>query len=189
MAYLAILSLSEGRRVALYAVAGVALGLLTVGIGASLGLAALIENSAVAYQILRWSGVFYLLWLAWDTWSGEKITPQQRADKIASKRKKFFERGLITNLLNPKAAIFYVTILPGFIVNSSSIIAQNIGLTVTYVLVATTIHILIVMLAGSMEPLLNKPEKIIHLRRFLSILLIGVAIWLGVSTSRGISGE
>src|SRR6478672_11659953 len=69
MAWLAALSLSRGWRVGLAAVAGVALGLSAYGIAAALGVAAVIENSAFLYEILRWGGVAYLLWLAWDAWS------------------------------------------------------------------------------------------------------------------------
>jgi threonine/homoserine/homoserine lactone efflux protein len=184
MAYLAILSVSEGRRAALYAVAGVALGLLTVGVGASLGLAALIASSKLIYQALRWAGVFYLLWLAWDTWNTGKATAPERTNQILWKRRQLFERGFITNLLNPKAAIFYIAILPSFINASSPLIIQNISLTATYVCIATAIHSSIVLLAGSAQPLFNSPKKILYLRRVLAAMLIGVALWFALSTGR-----
>jgi threonine/homoserine/homoserine lactone efflux protein len=184
MAYLAILSISEGRRAGLYVVAGVALGLLTVGIGASLGLAALIASSKLIYQALRWGGVFYLLWLAWDTWNTSKAISPERTDQILWKRRRLFERGFITNLLNPKAAIFYIAILPSFISASSSLIIQNITLTTTYVCIATIIHSSIVLLAGTAQPFFNNPKKILYLRRFLAVMLIGVALWFAVSTGR-----
>jgi threonine/homoserine/homoserine lactone efflux protein len=185
MAYLAILSVSEGRSAGLCAVAGVALGLLTVGVGASLGLAALIANSQFIYQVLRWAGVFYLLWLAWDTWNTGKATAPERTNKILWNRRQLFERGLITNLLNPKAVIFYVAILPSFISDAGSLVAQNITLTVTYVCIATVIHSSIVLLAGTAQPFFNNPKKILYLRRVLATMLVGVALWFAVSTGRG----
>ena len=69
MTYLAALSLSSGTRTGFAAVAGIALGLLTYGVIAAVGLAALIDNSPVLYGLLRWGGVGYLLWLAWESWS------------------------------------------------------------------------------------------------------------------------
>src|SRR5262245_32737332 len=71
MAYLAVLSADKGRRAGFAAVAGIAVGLLIVGVGAALGLAALVASSRWLYEILRWCGAFYLLWLAWDAWRGE----------------------------------------------------------------------------------------------------------------------
>ena len=72
MAYLAALSLSQGVRAGIAAVAGIALGLSVYGVAASLGLSAVIDNSAFLYETLRWGGVAYLLWLAWDAWAAER---------------------------------------------------------------------------------------------------------------------
>src|SRR5690242_7760339 len=68
MGYLAVLAASAGRRAGLAATAGVAAGLLGVGVASSLGLAAIVAASNLIYEILRWGGVLYLLWLAWEGW-------------------------------------------------------------------------------------------------------------------------
>ena len=70
MAYLAVIAATEGRRPGYAAVAGVALGLAVMGLLAALGLAVVVQNQPWAYQALRWGGVAYLLWLAWDGWRG-----------------------------------------------------------------------------------------------------------------------
>jgi LysE type translocator len=80
MTYLAALSLSNGMRTGYAAFAGVALGLMTYGVIAALGLAALIDNSSLFYGLLRWSGVAYLLWLAWESWASERQAAPQAAD-------------------------------------------------------------------------------------------------------------
>ncbi len=72
MAYLAVLSASVGRRAGFAATLGVALGLLIVGLAAALGLAAVISNSRWLYEMLRWGGALYLLWLAWEGWRGDE---------------------------------------------------------------------------------------------------------------------
>ena len=113
MAWLALLAATEGRRLGFAAVAGVALGLSLIGLLAALGLSALLQSQPLAYQALRWAGVAYLLWIAWDTWrgaSGDEHGAGQGASAAAQ-----FRRGLITNLLNPKAAVFYIALLPTFI--------------------------------------------------------------------------
>lgn len=79
MAYLAILSATKGRRAGFAATLGVALGLSIVGLAAVLGFTALIANSRMLYVILRWGGVVYLLWLAYEGWYGEEdITRHSR---------------------------------------------------------------------------------------------------------------
>lgn len=70
MAWLALVAAAEGRRPGFAAVAGVALGLLIVGLAAAFGLAAAISASPVAWQVLRWGGVAWLLWMAFDGWRG-----------------------------------------------------------------------------------------------------------------------
>ena len=75
MAYLALVAATEGRRPGYAAVAGVALGLAIVGLLAALGLATLIAASPLAYQALRWAGVAYLMWLAWEGWRGAERVP------------------------------------------------------------------------------------------------------------------
>jgi threonine/homoserine/homoserine lactone efflux protein len=141
MTYLAALSLSSGMRSGFAAVAGVALGLLTYGVIAALGLAAAIDNSPLLYGVLRWGGIAYLLWLAWEAWSGERETAPEAADGPESGPRPAFQRGLITNLLNPKAAVFYVAVLPGFIQTPGrSVFAQTLLLSLLYVAIATLVH-------------------------------------------------
>jgi threonine/homoserine/homoserine lactone efflux protein len=182
MAYLAILSASDGKRAGFAAIIGIALGLFIVGIASALGVAALISSSKIIYETLRWCGVFYLLWLAWDGWNTSKETSPEQTNGKSSDRK-FFRRGLITNLLNPKAVLFYVAILPSFVTDVSSVFYQTVLLTIIYVTIATLIHSTIVLLADYAHKVFNKPRQILFIRRSLSLLLIAVALWFAVSTA------
>lgn len=112
MAYLAVVSSSIGRQAGFAATLGIALGLLIVGLAAALGLAAVIANSRLLYEALRWAGVLYLFWLAWEAWRREEDTSSRASTAPGST---YFVRGLITNLLNPKAGIFYLAVLPTFV--------------------------------------------------------------------------
>jgi threonine/homoserine/homoserine lactone efflux protein len=181
MAYLAILTTSEGRRAGFSAVAGVALGLLLVGLSAAVGLATLISESPLWYEVLRWAGVFYLLWLSWEGWRVNAETSPGKAG--ATVRARYFYRGLITNLLNPKAAIFYIAILPGFLNTSAALAPQGILLTCIYVSIATAIHSLIVFLAHASRRFFESRNQL-YVRRALSLLLALVALWFGWKTAR-----
>jgi len=182
MAYLAILSLTHGRRAGFAATVGIALGLLIVGLAAALGLAALISSSQMLYEVLRWSGVAYLLWLAWDGWQDATETSPARTEGEGVDTA-FFTRGLITNLLNPKAAVFYVAVLPTFVLPTGYVLWQTISLSIVYVFVATAIHTTIVLLAGAARPFLENSGQRRFVRRILSVALAVVALWFAWSTA------
>lgn len=179
MTYLALVSATEGRRAGFATVAGVALGLAIIGIVAAFGVAELIQASTFLYEVLRWAGVAYLLYLAWEGWvSGTDIVA------APGDQGRYFSRGLMTNLLNPKAGIFYVSVLPTFIAPGMPTVRQAVLLTAIYVLVATAIHLLIVVLAGSLERFLTDPIRERAARRILSLCLAGVALWFAWTTAR-----
>ena len=180
MSYLALVAASEGRRSGLATVAGVALGLALLGIIAAIGVAQIIQTSDLLYEGMRWAGVAFLLFLAWEGWqSGVDVAAQPGPIE-----RKHFMRGLLTNLLNPKAGIFYVAVLPTFFDPDRSPMAQALILTAIYVGVATIVHAAIVILAGALEPLLNDPVREKAARRSLSLLLAAVALWFAWTTGR-----
>ena len=104
----------EGARKAALAGLGIALGCLAWGVFVALGLGLLLQASELAYTILRWAGAAYLVWL------GIKLIRSRREGLIEADAEKtdggaWLRRGLLTNLLNPKVGIFYVSFLPQFI--------------------------------------------------------------------------
>ena len=181
--YLAALTLNHGMRAGFAAVVGIALGLSIYGIAAALGVATLINESPLLYQVLRWAGVFYFLWLAWESWHDEPDGDTKAAHD--ERMHEPFRRGLITNLLNPKAAIFYVSVLPGFIVpGAASVFGQTALLSAVFVSVATFTHIAVVLLAGRLYRFLDDPRWRVPVRRGLALILVGVAIWFLLTTKR-----
>ena len=175
MAYLALVAATEGRKAGYAAVMGVAVGLTFVGLAAALGLTALISASPLAYQGLRWAGVGYLSWLAWDGWRGASETEDHA--EAGSDAITFFRRGLITNLLNPKAAVFYVAVLPGFLPPVATG-GDVFTLTAIYVAVATGVHAGIVTAASAARTWLSDAGREKTMRRMLSLALVAVAAWV-----------
>jgi threonine/homoserine/homoserine lactone efflux protein len=179
MTYLALIAATEGRQRGFAAVAGVALGLAVMGLAAALGLAAVIAESPVVYQVLRWCGVGYLLWLAWEAWHGGEAADGMAAPGASLGR--YFRRGLVTNLLNPKAAVFFVAVLPGFLAASPGL-GDTLVLSAVYVAVATLVHGGIVGVAGAAADWLADTRRAERVRRFMALALVGVAVWMAAKT-------
>jgi threonine/homoserine/homoserine lactone efflux protein len=103
-----------GRRAGLLAAVGVATGLLVWGVLTVLGLSALLAASPIAYAVVRYLGAAYLVWMAarllWCSFR-ERASPEGRVETPAA-GSTAFRQGLLTNLLNPKIAAFYVGVLP-----------------------------------------------------------------------------
>lgn len=183
MTYLAVLSATEGRRAGLSAVAGVATGLAVIGIAAAFGLAVIISESAILYAALRWAGVAYLLWLAYETWTGTNGHPSNTRTHTLDGWK-YFRSGLITNLLNPKAAVFYIAVLPMFVAPERPVLPQTLALTFAYVAVATLVHATIATLAAAARPFLENDAKIETIRHIMAYSIVAVALWFVWSTGR-----
>lgn len=175
MAWLAILTIDKGRRAGAAAVAGVSLGLAIIGVAAAFGLATLLEGAPVLTKALGWAGALYLLWLAWDGWR-DSDTPIDRG-AAAADLPEAFRRGLVTNLLNPKAAIFYLTVLPNFLGQAEGSLKATLFLTAVYVAVATLVHLGIVFATSFARHWLLDPSRERLIRRGLSALLGLVALW------------
>lgn len=180
MAWLAMVAASEGRKPGFAAVAGVTLGLAIIGAAAALGVAELIEEAPFLYEGLRWGGVTFLFWLAWDGWREAASTVPPTGQSSA----RYFRRGLVTNLLNPKAALFFLAVVPGFVNPGQPVLAQTLGLSAVYVIVATLVHGAIVSAAGAVRPHLKHLRRQRIIRRVFAVLLALVALWLGFATAR-----
>jgi threonine/homoserine/homoserine lactone efflux protein len=184
MAYLATLALDRGRRAGLLATVGVAAGLSVHAVVAALGLGVLISKAPLVYDLLRWIGVGYLLYLAWETWQS---SAKEHPDVAVAASSSLFWRGFFSNLFNPKSILFFISVVPGFIQYESSkagLLFQAARLGAVYVAIATAIHASIVLLASQLRPLLIAGAYQRSVRRILSLALVLVAAWLAWSTRR-----
>lgn len=159
-------------------VAGIAAGLLAVGLVAAFGAAALVLKNPALYHSLRGAGILYLLWLAWDSWRG----PLLGAGIATHFDHRSFWRGFVTNILNPKAWMFYVTVFPAFIDTFRPFLGQALAMTAVYVMVATGVHSAIVMLGERCGRYFHKPAAMKVMRYVFCGLLLALAAWFAWST-------
>lgn len=171
LGYLALLGASQGRRAGLWAVAGITLG-LGVWLGVTLfGLVETPLHSPAGLRILRGCGSAYLLWLAFDA-----VRPTGRPGDAFDAGRPFF-RGLVSNLLNPKAALFYVALLPGFLRPAAGPISgQILILGSLHILISMTIHAAAVFGAASAATRMS-PQGARLFRLVLAGGLAALAVW------------
>lgn len=180
MGYLAALSASEGRVAGLRAVAGVTIGLSVYMLLSVFGVAQVIARLPAVYAVLRWAGVIYLLYLAWEAWKdASETSPSSSDDGFSSP----FWRGFLANILNPKAIVFYVSLLPGFMnAERSALWVQALILGSLHILISVIIHAGIVLGAARAGSLLeNSPAKT-NVRKALAILIALIALWVAWET-------
>ncbi|MEQ1551540.1 LysE family translocator [Sphingorhabdus sp.] len=181
MAWIALTGASVGKRAALTATAGIALGLAVVGAAAAFGLAELAQASPYLFALLRYAGAAYLLWLAWKAWRGQgDVSPEHAHNGNV----RWFRHGLFLNLLNPKAALFFVAILPNYVDSAAPVMPQTLLLSATYVAVATLVHLILALLAGQAHGWFERGRNAIILRKICAILIAAVAFWFLASTAR-----
>lgn len=186
MTYLAALALSHGRAAGLIATAGGACGLTVHAIVAGFGAGVLILEYPLLYGLLRWTGVAFLLYLAWEGWQTNKEVSPGRLGQ-ATDTHSIFLRGFLSNVFNPKSILFFVSVLPTFLVTAPGappVPAQMGVFGILYVGIATGIHASIIVLAAQLRPWLVSGTRQIAMRRALSVLLAMVAMWLAWTTRR-----
>lgn len=134
----------------------------------------MVEASPTLYLGLRVGGAAFKLWLAWDAWRGAEA-----ADEAGPAALGAFGRGFISNVLNPKAALFYLAVPPQFVDASRDPKPQLLTLVAAYVVVATLVHLGVV--AGSTVLRsgagLSGPSQV-RVRKAMAALLALVALWL-----------
>jgi len=182
----------EGSRRALLAAAGICLGLLSWGLAASIGLGAVLATSHLAYGALRVLGAGYLIVLggklilrprssALAAGARELGSPEARAIEGGSR---WFVRGFLSNVLNPKVGVFYVTFLPLFIPAGVSVTAFSMLLASIHVCQGI---LWFALLIGATRPLgrwLGRPTVVASLDRGTGAVLVGFGLRLALDRGR-----
>ncbi|WP_414162516.1 LysE family translocator (plasmid) [Salmonella enterica subsp. enterica serovar Strathcona] len=168
MIYLVSRSITQGRIAGLISLSGVALGFVFYMICATFGLTALFMAVPYAYDTVRIAGAMYLLWLAWQAIRPGGKSSFQVSGLPKETPKKLFMMGLLTNLLNPKVAIIYLSLLPQFITpEHGNILTQSLVLGMTQITVGVLINAIIVISAGTIAQFLKIKPSFSRIQRWI----------------------
>ena len=186
MGWLALTALAQGRPAGLAAVAGITVGLAAWMLAATVGLAELLTRAPVLYAAVAWGGVAFMLYLAWDAWRGPGAGLEGAAEAPAT-RLALFRRGLIGNLLNPKAAALYAVALPAFAgagAGGEVTAGQTLALGLLHLAVSVVVHGGIVLAAAGLGGRLLRLAERPWARAAMAGGLALIALWLAWETAR-----
>ena len=158
--------LSGGARAAAVTALGCTLGIVPHLLAAVTGLAALLHASATAFDVLRYAGVAYLLYMGWATWRSPAAL-EVRADAPARSTGRRIAEAMLVNLLNPKLSLFFLTFLPQFIAPGETQPAERMA-QLSLVFMAMTLVVFLgygVFAARFRDQVLQRPIVLVWLRR------------------------
>jgi threonine/homoserine/homoserine lactone efflux protein len=185
--YLVSRTLCQGRAAGLVSLAGTTSGFMFHVLAASLGLSAVFIAVPFAYDAVRWAGAAYLAWLAWDAVrpgaQGGLFQPRELAPEPTSR---LLRNGLITSILNPKVALFYLALFPQFVDPSrGAIFTQSVVLGAVQIAISVVgDSIFVLTAAGVASWLARRPVWMAAQRWVLATVFVGIAAKLALDERR-----
>jgi threonine/homoserine/homoserine lactone efflux protein len=170
--------LRGGRRQGTLTALGNLTGLTVWVLAAALGLAAMLEASEVGYAVLRIVGAGYLVFIGVQAWRsrGRVESPEGAEGRRTSVLGTGFRAGVLTNLLNPKVGVFFVTFLPGFVPDGASVFWTSTLFGAIFVVLTALYWVLLLGLAGRVTTWMNTPS----IRRRLDAATAAVLVGFGL---------
>jgi threonine/homoserine/homoserine lactone efflux protein len=183
--YVAARSVSNGRAAGAVSALGISVGLLFHLAALALGLAALLAAVPVAYDIVRIAGAVYLLVLG----LGLLLRPRRVGDAVSLPRSRLrviFAQGVVTNVLNPKVALFFLAFLPQFVDRAAGPpLPQIVFLGLLFLVQGTIVNLAVVVLASRSTVWLRSSEhRISVLQRLTGAVFVGLGVRLAISSDR-----
>jgi threonine/homoserine/homoserine lactone efflux protein len=182
--YVVTRTLAQGRRAGFASVAGVALGNFGNALAASLGLAALLAVSGLAFEIVRFAGAAYLVWLGVQALLPARLAGDAAVASVPAPRR-VVRDGFIVALLNPKTTLFFAAFLPQFIDPDGPAAAQSAGLGLAFVAIAAGTDSVYVLVAARLAPALRRSGRTRPWGRWLvAATYLGLGIWAAFGFAR-----
>lgn len=180
--YLISRTLTQGRRAGYFSLIGVAAGVTVHLLAAALGLSALLIALPAAFNAIKFAGAAYLLWLAWSTLRGGGFTFSPQPLEPVPDRV-LFRQSLTASIVNPKVAVFYLSLFPQFVDPSSgSVLLQSLALGIVHVSVATLVDGTLVTVAAALSGWLTQRPGWLRIQRWFLGGAFGIlAVWLAAT--------
>lgn len=186
MIYLISRSICQGRKAGVISLFGVIAGFLVHMLAAAIGLTTLFLAVPLAYEALKWAGAAYLLWLAWQALGPRARSLFEPRQLPPDSTTRLFVMGFLTNALNPKIAVFYLSVFPQFVSpERGSVFLQSITLGCTQIIVSFSVNLLVALFAAGMASwFARNPAWLVLQRWVMGFVLAGLAVRLALEQRR-----
>jgi threonine/homoserine/homoserine lactone efflux protein len=167
--------LTRGARASILAAFACTLGVVPHAVAAITGLAALLHASGVAFAVVKYAGVAYLLYLAWATWRDTGALSVERSPQRRTPRQVIVS-GVTLNLLNPKLTVFFFAFLPQFVpAGSPHSFARMVGLSAVFMAMTFLTFVTYGLLAAATrERVLGRPVLLARLRKVCAAFFVAL---------------
>lgn len=170
----------EGRPNGMRAALGVALGCLIWGAAAATGIGALVSASHLAYDVIRYVGAAYLLWLGANLLMRPGHSATAASASEMGRQTNWFLRGVIGNVTNPKVGVFYAAFLPQFCPRGFSLCPTMLALTLVHVALGLLWALVLISLGERISVTLRRPGPAKWIDRLTGSLFIGFGLRLAL---------
>ena len=179
MIYVITRGMAHGRKAGMLSAIGVVCGILVHTTAAALGLTLILQTSAIAFLIVKLLGAVYLVYLGVKAWR-DQSTFHLQATTSSAKSGALFWQGVLSNVLNPKIAIFFLAFLPQFVCQGSSqVTLQMVVLGLTFACFGLCFLLVVGYSSGSIGSLLtHRPQYAQALQRVTGGILISLGVRL-----------
>jgi threonine/homoserine/homoserine lactone efflux protein len=186
MLYVIARSSGQGTKAGVVSALGIGAGCIVHILAAVIGLSALIAQSALAFDIIKYVGAAYLVYLGARSVLTKKHSVAIERNLKPLSYSKIFWQGVITNVLNPKVALFFLAFLPQFIsINEGNTSFQILFLGIWFDVVGTTVNVLVALLFGKIGAWLSSSPRFVQWQeRITGIILIGLGIKVALSSKK-----
>ena len=175
MVYCVSRSLTQGPRAGLISLTGVVLGFVVHLLAAALGLTALLAAVPLAFDAIRYAGAAYLLWMAWQAVKPGGAAPFEARNLPHDSPRTLFLMGFMTNLLNPKVAMFYLSCFPQFLhPERGQLLLQSLTLGGVQIATSAAVNALLILCAARVALFLNRNAAWMRAQRYFMGSVLGL---------------
>ena len=167
--------LARGARASVVAAFGCTLGVVPHMVAAITGLAALLHTSAMAFQVLKYLGVAYLVYMAWSTIRNKSALAVEEAPSVPARQ--VIVSGVLLNLLNPKLTLFFFAFLPQFVSTAEAHASlKMLGLSAVFMLVTFAVFAVYGVFAAAVRShVISRPAVVTWMRRVFGAAFLALA--------------